>query len=463
MAYVLSKQEALTYAPSELKIDFTKMLKGIDEKLFFADNKWTKSNNSQWNIKTSASNVDLIKKNFGGGTFLPNISYLVEVRKGYKIKFLISKKTASAGGADAQTTRMQELGSAWIMRRALNDNVSYKDWQSIRKDPKYNELKKIYPGVDESPDWLQTFFGQQKKMLEKFSNAEFTEFNREGGFMQYISDLVKTKYGISKKDTWNPADIWCIKNQDKVIKTFKENVEGSKLSQTIEELNAIQREMFKSKQVVGISLKKLSGQIAKYEEYNLDEASLYPTFNFKLLTSAIDLRFDKKFGTQDARIIVTGEGVAYNFQIKGNDTAKVSNLKWEPTASGSTAARVGKAPVEMVAALMKDNKMDFINDNKLFPQNANEFKKEKTIYIQMFKTLQSKRVETKIANSEDFVKNITLGFNIETPIAVSKLMQLKFLDELFKLTEKKRNEFVTDLVFLAAKIGEKFGPFGKIY
>ena len=317
MAYVLSKQQALNYAPSELKIDFTKMLKGIDEKLFFADDKWTKSNNSQWSIKTSASNVDLIKKNFGGGIFLPNISYLVEVRKGYKIKFLISKKTASAGGADAQTTRMQELGSAWIMRRALNDNVAYKDWQAIRKDPKYNELVKIYPDVDESPDWLQTFFGQQKKMLEKFSNAQFTEFNREGGFMQFISDLVKTKYGISKKDTWNPADIWCIKNQDKVIKTFKENVEGSKLSQTIEELNAIQREMFKSKQVVGISLKKLSGQIAKYEEYNLDESSLYPDFNFKLLTSTVDLRFDKKFGTQDARIIVTGEGVAYNFQIKG--------------------------------------------------------------------------------------------------------------------------------------------------
>ena len=462
MAYVLSKQEALTYAPSELKIDFTKMLKGIDEKLFFADDKWTKSNNSQWSIKTSASNVDLIKKNFGGGIFLPNISYLIEVRKGYKIKFLISKKTASAGGADAQTTRMQELGSAWIMRRALNDNVSYKDWQSIRKDPKYKELVKIYPDVDESPDWLQTFFGQQKKMLEKFSNAQFTEFNREGGFMQYISDLVKTKYGISKKDTWNPADIWCIKNQDKVIKTFKENVEGSKLSQTIEELNAIQREMFKSKQVVGISLKKLSGQIAKYEEYNLDEASLYPDFNFKLLTSAIDLRFDKKFGTQDARIVVVGEGVAYNFQIKGNDTAKISNLKWEPTASGSTAARVGKAPVEMVAALMIDNKMDFVNDNKLFPQNANQFKEKENLYEQMFHRV-SKKAETKITSSIDFIKNIKIGYNVEAPIAVSKLMQLKFLDELFKLNEKKRKEFVTDLVFLASKVGEKFGPFGKIY
>lgn len=463
MAYVLSKQQAFNYAPSELKIDLIKMLKGIDEKLFFADDKWTKSNTSQWSIKVSASNVDIIKKNFGGGTFVSNVSYLAEARKGYKIKFLISKKSTSVGGADAKTTRMQELGSAWIMKRALNNNIVYKDWQSIRKDPKYNELKKIYPGVDESPDWLQTFYGQQKKMLEKFADAKFTEFNREGGFMQFISELVKTKYGISKKDTWDPADIWCINNQDKVIKIFKENVEGSKHSQTIQELNAILREMFKNKEVVGISLKKLSGQIAKYEEYNLSESSLYPDFNFKLLTSSIDLRFDKKFGTQDARIIVTGEGVAYNFQIKGNDTAKISNLKWEPTAKGSTAARVGKAPVEMVAALMKDNKMDFINDNSLFPKDADEFKEKQNVYIEMFKTLQSKKVETKISSADTFIKNIKLGYNFETPIAVSKLMQLKFLNELYKLNEKKRNEFITDLVFLAAKIGANFGPFGKIY
>jgi len=463
MAYVLNKQQALSYAPSELKIDLTKMLKGIDEKLFFADDKWNKSNNSQWSIKASVSNVALIKKNFGGGTFLPNISYLVEARKGYKIKFLVSKKTASSGGSDAATTRMQELASAWVIKRALNDNVVYKDWQSIRKDAKYNELKKIYPGVDESADWLQTFFGQQKKMLEKFSSAKFTEFNREGGFMKFISDLVKTKYGISKKDTWDPADIWCINNQDKVIKIIKEKVEGTKHSQTIQELNAILREMFKNKEVVGISLKKLSGQIAKYEEYNIKDSNLYPDFSFKLLTSTIDLRFDKNFGTQDSRIIVTGEGVAYNFQIKGNDTVKISNLKWEPTAKGSAAARVGKAPVEMVAALIKDNKMDFVNDNSMFPKNANEFKEKQNLYKEMFKSLQSKRVETKISSSDDFVKNIKLGYNVEAPIAVSKLMQLKFLNELYNLSEKKRNEFVTDLVFLAAKIGDNFGPFGKLY
>jgi len=464
MAYVLNKKQTLAHAPTELKSELMKMLNGINEDLFFADDDWNKSSSSQWVIKSSSSNIDLIKKNYQGGTFLKDISYAVVAKKGYKIKFLVSKKTASKGGgsADAKTTRMQELGSAWIMRRALNDNVVYKDWQSIRKDPKYSELKKIYPAVDESPDWIQTFYGQQKKMLEKFSDATFTEFSREGGFMTYISDLVKNKYGISKKDTWDPADIWCVKNQDKVIKILKENVEGTKHSQTIQELNAILREMFKNKQVVGISLKKLSGQIAKYEEYNVSDTSLYPEFNFKLLTSSIDLRFDKKFGTQDSRLIVTGEGVAYNFQVKGNDTAKISNLKWEPTSSGSTAARVGKAPVEMVAALMQENKMNFVNDNKLFPQNADQFKKVKEKYTKMFINI-FKKTETKIPDKETFVKNIILGYNNDVPTTVSKLMQLNFLSELQMLNEKKRNEFVTDLVFLAAKIGESFGPFGKLY
>ncbi len=36
MSYVLDTKQSLSYAPLDLKPDFTKMLKGIDEKLFFA-------------------------------------------------------------------------------------------------------------------------------------------------------------------------------------------------------------------------------------------------------------------------------------------------------------------------------------------------------------------------------------------------------------------------------------------
>ena len=280
--------------------------------------------------------------------------------------------------------------------------------------------------------------------------------------MDFITELAKTKFGISKKDTWNPADIWLIKDPDKAIAKIKKNVEGSKASQTITELNDVLRQMFKTREVVGISLKKISGKTAKYEEYNVKDEDLNKNYNYKISQSVIDLSYKKTFGTQDARVIVEGEGSTYNFQIKGNDTAKISNLKWEPTAKGASAARVGKAPVDMVAALMKDNNMKFINDNKRFPQNANEFKKNEKKYVTMYNAV-SKNVDTKIKSSTEFVKNIILGYNTLPQIALSKLMQLEFLFELFKLKSKQRDEFMTDLVFLAAKKGKTFGPFGKLY
>ena len=37
------------------------------------------------------------------------------------------------------------------------------------------------------------------KMLQVYSNSKFDEFNRDG-FMKYISDLIKDKFGISQKD-----------------------------------------------------------------------------------------------------------------------------------------------------------------------------------------------------------------------------------------------------------------------
>ena len=49
-----------------------------------------------------------------------------------------------------ERTRKQELGSAWIMRRALKDNQKYDKWEDITKDKKYSELagpKGIYPEI----------------------------------------------------------------------------------------------------------------------------------------------------------------------------------------------------------------------------------------------------------------------------------------------------------------------------
>lgn len=124
-------------------------------------------------------------------------------------------KTYSA----AKLTEMQELGSAWIFRRALKDNIMYNSPNDIKKDKKYSELVKLYPAINDA--WIANYFAQQKRILAEFANTKFTEFTRDGGFMDFITKLVAQKFRISKKDSWDPADIWCVQNESKVISQIK--------------------------------------------------------------------------------------------------------------------------------------------------------------------------------------------------------------------------------------------------
>ncbi len=116
------------------------------------------------------------------------------------------------GYSAAELTAMQERGSAWIMRRAIKDNKRYTKVDSISKDPRYKELKKLYPVIDKS--WINTFFLQQKKMLDEFSQTKFKEFNRYEGFMAFITNLIREKFGISQKDNWKFSNDPLIEDED---------------------------------------------------------------------------------------------------------------------------------------------------------------------------------------------------------------------------------------------------------
>lgn len=441
--------------------------KTLPNDLFFADEEWTKIKlkSRQWIIKTSKENVDAIKKHWDGDVLRETFNaFTVQTSTGYKIKFDISGKKSK--GADAKTTRLQELCSALVIRKALVESVRYTTYEQMNKDKKLkDDLIKIYP--DALLDgWLETFFQQHKKMLTEFSGTRFSEVDRESpnGFMKYITDKVKM-YGISQKDTWNPADIWIIKDETNVRRAIDKVSEGSRDSQTIQELNAVMRQMFKDKQLIGISLKKTSGKQAQYIEVNVSDTDLGKSYNYKTEECVINLSWDSKsntFGTQDTRISVTGDGTTYDFQIKGNDTKSMSNLKWEPTSTGARAARVGKAPVDYVKILMKDIGMNYVNDHNRFPKTVEQFKSKKDIYRSMFNKIKGK-VITRCTNVDEFESNMISGFAHTPFIAVSKLMQLNFISELYSKDKKDIDDFMTDMVFLASKRGERFGPHGKLY
>jgi hypothetical protein len=375
--------------------------------------------------------------------------------------------------SSSDLTRMQELGSAWIFRRTLKDNYRYKKWEDIEKDPKYKELggpKGVYPAIDDT--WKKTFFLQQEKMLEEFSNPKFTEFNREYGFMKFITNLVKQKYGIVRKDSWDPADIWCIKDEKKVIAEI-EKVTSNKKYSSINELNILLRTLFKKRIVVGVSLKKISGKQAKYEEINVLDGLEYNTkentFNVTKLKIDLSLRPGKdiKLNTQDTSIfldaIEDNKKITYKYQITTISSSRFNNLKWEPTATSSAAARLGKAPVEKVIQILKDNKINFSNSNIHYPRTAADFKKKQTEFVKMFNMVKTKKVETVIKSDKDFVNNITKVFSVSPQLANTKLMQLTFLYELIKKPKKTMDTIMTKITLMAQKKGKEFGPFGKLY
>lgn len=419
--------------------------------------------------------ADLREKHPGGENAIVGGKESYMLRMGNpirKISFRITKKTGS-GAADAKTTAAQERGSVYIFRQVLGKNKKYRSADDIRKDNvTYMALQKIWKrsGLEFDDEWLGDYYKQSQTLLSKYSDASFTEFNRDGGFMKWVTDIVREKYQISQKDNWNPADIWMVKNQGQVIRVINELVDGG-LSQTLEELNAILRTLFKHKIVVGVSLKKVSGDIARWEEVNVNEDQFeeYDKMYYTIDKQECKLRLkgkgkDLTFATQDARVYVETNVDTLNFQIKANDSTnkKGSNLKWEPTATGATAARLGKAPVDMVRKLTIDYGINFERDHNRYPDDVASFVTKEDDYKKMIQHIWSD-VNFDVDSAEDAVNNIRMVFNTAPHVAKSKLMQIQFLNMLHGMKPKKRNMFMTDMSFLAQKKGKRFGPFGKLY
>ena len=455
-----------------------------------------------------------------------------------------AKKT-SKDVSPATRTRMQELGSAWVFKRAIQDNQQFKKVEDIKTgNPKdrgktFNEIKKIWDTVggvewddDIDNEWLENFYQQQKVLIQKIGRPSFTLFTRDGKsaeaaefawqkqpgspkpFMEWVSELVKDEFEIGNKDNWNPADIWLIQNEkkwkDEIKRIWKErkNVKELPLEVELGRFNSLFRRLFRSRQIVGISLKKVSGK-ADWKEVNVSN-KFFKTLkatHMTLTSAKCELGTVKikektardavargkknprtgstktplgKAGaatlTQDTILEIKDPGVGpdakettYKVQIKANNSTGFSNLKWEPTITSKTGARLGKATVELVLDLMKAYGMmkQYEPDNKKFPNDQTSFRDVQDEYRDIIDELMNDRfVDLGVKDTTTALINISETFDIyrgQPWVASSKLQQLRFLYALMTLKNGKKDDFCTSLIFTAEKAGKRYGPYGKIY
>lgn len=386
-------------------------------------------------------------------------------------------------------TNPQEQTSAWIFRRALKDNKKYKNAKEIWTDPTFQKevigtksKPGIYPNVPE--EWVENYYKQQNKFLDEFSDAKFTEFSldqkKPGEFMQFVADLVKKKYGISRKDTWDPADVWCVQNQRQIIVDIKKVIDASKREpEMIDQLNSLLRTLFKERKVVGISLKLVGEKQSKarYQEVNIENGILFksgkkPYFIIKEMICDLSITSTgqpkAKGSTVKLEITYTKETVESNMQFRKHPNSKEGgNLIFSFQDKGAPA-QVGSVPDKKMELKLKNEfRMNFENDytkSELYASNLQEFNSKKDTYVKMFNSIKTK-VDTRINTDKEFVNNMILLLKSEEHwhLGQTKLMQLTFFSKFCKLSKESMNEAITELYFLAEKRGKGFGPFGKIY
>ena len=120
-----------------------------------------------------------------------------------------------------------------------------------------------------SGEWLENFYKQNVRLLQELKGEKFTMFTRgktdgyqatwydqTDTFMEWVSNQVK-QFKISKKDNWNPADVWLIKNEKKHRDDIEEAMKGPTTSKrmgvveaNLNQFNEIFRQLFLQKQIM---------------------------------------------------------------------------------------------------------------------------------------------------------------------------------------------------------------------
>jgi len=323
------------------------------------------------------------------------------------------------------------------------------------KDPRaviFNEFPEEYMKDD---DWMETFQLQAATMLvEKvgttglMKSPHFTEFDRDAkkGFMEFIEEEIK-KYSISKKDTWNPADIWLLKktkpNGEGLVRTLISSLTAKGQEANIDKLNNTMKDLMNNHELIGVSLKKISGSTASWKVYNLAanikfygkpgktqppvyeasyENSVDMPLDIKSFEGAVDDKepwkrrlynlgqdhqksfggiakdvFSKSeaksmggkpqaWGRMDMTVIVKENGTPWaKLEIKSNSTSSASgqNLKFEPVQLSAKAARMGKAEGVAVGKKFKAlgiQEGPYFNNWQAYPRSLNQWEKEKVTY-----------------------------------------------------------------------------------
>lgn len=157
---------------------------------------------------------------------------------------------------------------------------------------------------DFSKDWHESFEKTVNAVLTVISKGTIGqyEFYRDSNPKKptFLNQITDSKVLPDSKDNWNPSDIWAIKKTSAAKLGLAVDTLYKKLltkKSGIEDLNKFVEEKFDSKEIIGISLKKVAGPKATISKIEVDAKYIksisfvgsWKKFDYKVSNSYFDI------------------------------------------------------------------------------------------------------------------------------------------------------------------------------
>jgi hypothetical protein len=370
------------------------------------------------------------------------------IGKGKDEIVIIYKPMLGSGGSGAGSdqTALQETAQAIFLSLAFNVTKKKLDVNDITKDNLIDAYQYVdtndFPVMEilaftENKKWLSTFLNTTNMIFKKYYNSSKSyTFERGSELIKKIykdyQALSKAEKITAKDDKWNPADIWMISNTMTSLPD----------SNSLQDLNSFVFNKFESKDLIGISLKKLSTN-PKITVYNLAKGDGRKEYDKYVISP----------NSKDVYIYTTdGSKVQFrSFNALGSYQGEIKGQK----------SNQGKIGYEMFNYFLTKN-----GNNKL-PKAQVEVKQlvqsqDKT-FLLAFADLWNKYIKNELENEQDVIeyakKNSKEKFE---DFIFSKYISLLIVDTLSDMTDEAKSSFITDVFGYASSSTDFSSVFLKV-
>ena len=371
----------------------------------------------------------------------------IELKKSRSIIKLIYKRGAGGGsGAGAAVTKLAESSQALYAALAFNvlkrkitiKDVNKENFQKAAgtaiTDEDFNKMVNDLPD-----DWINSSISGANALYQLYgSKGKFT-FHRGS---QQVNIIESTFTSINRQEKafgnlnkWSPADIYMISNNNAVRDISEER--------TLKGLNSMMFEKIQNYEVIGVSLKKITGGSGRITKKNFPTDKKSTTASFKGTTT----QFDSMDG-----YIRWGDSTTEKIQFRSFG-GEASLTGWQGEIKGASANQ-GKVSLGPINYILKRHGLQQLPDSKqsaaLAKANTESHAKEIASMMKSYGLISDVQETAQTIRSKS------------DKYRYSKYLVLKLLLTMNSAGKDKQDEVVKDLYLYASSQASFSAPYIKL-